>query len=406
MQKMIKMFLSIALVTLFVSSACYADGNAVLTKNSLSEIESCRGKLKLKLIRVWGGENEEDEMKFFETPSSMAVAKNGNVYICDTHNHRIREFTSSGEYVRTIGRRGKGPGDVITPYCLALCPNGDLWVLEYGGVRLQRFDNKGKSEKIIKASIWSRWIGVTSQDELVLNDSNHTFNSRKLLSVMDDNGKKKRDIGQYHDNATIIFKSEGLSYAIDSEDNVYAANSWAPVIRKYSKDGDMLMAITYEVPFEVPFKVTLNDRKQEIVKEEFGVNSESIKTERSKGKVVLEQSTGKGKPRIGVNTAITTDSKNRIFVGSFYRGLTEKEQEGLAGIIVSPDSIRRVGIDYDIAENLNAIRLLVFNQEGKIIASAPLPSFCEKICIHGDHLFIVDGRYNQRVLEYEMAFKE
>lgn len=406
MQKIIIIFISLALNSWFISSACYAKGNAILIKNSLSEIKFCQGKLKLKLVRIWGGENEDDEMKFFETPTCVAVSKSGNVYICDKYNHCIREFTSSGKYVRTIGRRGKGPGDLITPHCLALCPNGDLWVLEYGGLRLQRFDNNGKSKKIIKTGIWSIWACATSLDELVLYDKNHTFKSRKLLSLMDSKGNRQRDIGQYHDNATVIFKSEGLSYAIDNKDNFYAANSLAPVIRKYSRDGDMQMAITYEVPFEVPFKVTLNENSDEIVKEEFDVNKESVKTERSKGKVVLKRSKGKGKPRPVVNSAITIDTQGRIFVGSWYRQLTDKEQKGLSGIIVSPVSIQRVGINYEIAENLKAAKLFVFNSIGKIIATAPLPSFCEQLCIHGSRIFVVDGRYNQRVLEYEMKFED
>lgn len=196
MQLSLKKLLLIIIASCTVYPHVFPEQKAFLTKNSLEEINSCQGKLELKLIRIWGGAKEEDEMKFFENPESIAVGNNGHVYICDQHGHCIKEFSSTGEYVRTIGRRGKGPGDVLAPHSLTLSPRGDLLVLEMGGVRLQYFNNLGKSTKIIKTSLLTYWLGVTSQNKLIIYDKNHTFNSRKLLSVMDCNGVKLHDIGQ------------------------------------------------------------------------------------------------------------------------------------------------------------------------------------------------------------------
>ncbi len=402
----LKKFLCVITLFLIVSNFALSDGRPSLITNTLEEIDACQGKLELKLIRIWGGSQEEDENKFFESPESVAIDNNGNVYICDQYGNCIKEFTASGEYVKTIGRRGKGPGDLLTPHSLTLCPNGDLVVQEMMGRRIQRFDKKGNSKKIIKSDVFAYWIGVTPQDELVVYDKRHTFASRKLLSVMDSNGKKLREIGQYHDNAKNLFKSEGLQFAIDCDNNFYAANNWTPVIRKYSSSGKLLMAITFEVPFDIQFKITLDEQRREIMMERMGNAPQSIKIERTKRKATTKFSSGNGKPRPVVNQKIATDSQKRIFVVSSLREFTEEELEGLAGVIISGDQIIRKGINFKIAENLTVYKLLVFSPEGKIIATAPLASSCGQIYIHGNRLFIVDGFYNQRILEYEMAFKK
>jgi hypothetical protein len=128
----------------------HAADRAVLVHNTLHDIESCKDKLQLKLIRVWGGEEEEDENKFFKTPYSVAVEHNQLIYICDIHNHFVKVFSNSGDYVRTIGRRGQGPGDLYGPNYITFIPGGDLLVYEMGNRRIQWFSSNGKSKHILK----------------------------------------------------------------------------------------------------------------------------------------------------------------------------------------------------------------------------------------------------------------
>ncbi|MCP5106174.1 MAG: hypothetical protein GY950_22500 [bacterium] len=56
-------------------------------------------------------------------------------------------------------------------------------------------------------------------------------------------------------------------------------------------------------------------------------------------------------------------------------------------------------------ENIDVNRLLVFNPDGRVIAEAQLTNFCDAIYIHNDRIFIGDGLFNQRILEYRMTFK-
>ena len=111
----------------------YSLEKAIFFHNNIQDIENSKGKVQLKLIRVWGGDEEEDENKFFRIPISVAVDANKSIYICDWSSHCIKVFNDSGKYLYTIGRYGRGPGDLFGPGYIAFTLHNDLWVCEMDG---------------------------------------------------------------------------------------------------------------------------------------------------------------------------------------------------------------------------------------------------------------------------------
>ncbi len=390
------------MILVFCIFAAAAD-RAVLVYNTRQDTEACKGKLKMKLVRVWGGEEEEDENKFFKTPSSMVMDKKGLVYICDTHSHNVKVFEHSGKYVRTIGERGKGPGDLYGPIFISLYPNGDLVVSESGGYRIQRFNTEGKSKKIIKVDSYVPWLGVTSKNQLVVYDHYKTLRSRKLLSIWNDRGKNIKKIGTYHDKFRTFLGSDKLFFAIDDEDNIYAMNKMAPVIRKYSPDGTMVLAITFEPPFELPVKISLNDRGDEIKRVEEVNYTEKFKETRS-GKTINIQR--KGKKRKSVCQYIGIDPEGRIYLITSKRILTEEERKKGPSIIGNMDFIKVIKGEEPLDQEQNHLRFLVFNAQGKVIAEAPLTTYCDGMYVNGNRMFVMDSYINQRILEYDIQIEE
>lgn len=402
--KLVCLTTMLALFCLYLDSA----NRAVPVHNSLAEIEACNGKLKLELKRIWGGDEEEDENKIFKTPVSVAVDKKaGLVYICDEHSHCVRVFNDSGDYVRTISRRGRGPGDSYLPNAIAISKTGDLVVLEPGGFRIQRFSPEGKSKQIIKFEREIlRWIGVTSKDELVVYNPHQTIRTGKLLSILDRKGKTIKEIGTYHDKSKSFLESEKLYFAIDENDNIYAANTLTPVIRKYSPEGTLSMAVTYDILYEIPpVEITLNPNGDEIKIVRADENMDKVQEKSGKSGMMVQRVKGKGKPKLGVCWAFGTDSLQRIYIVCRRRFLTEKEKRA-AYILWSSNSVIRKDVDYDILDKIDDInRLVVFNPEGKVIAEAKLETFCDGIYISDNRLFVIDGYFNQRILEYKVHFE-
>jgi DNA-binding beta-propeller fold protein YncE len=374
-----------------------------MVHNTLQNIVDCKGKLQLKLIRVWGGYEEEDENKFFYTPGSVAVDDNQLVYICDWHNHCVKVFNNNGNYVRTIGRKGQGPQDLYGPNYITFSPGGDLLVYELGNRRLQWFSPDGKNKHILKNINAINWIGFVSVNEIAVYSHLKTFNDRKLISIMDNKGKILREIGKYHDKSKNFILSERLFFTVDEDNNLYAANMGTPVIRKYSPDGKLIRVITFDTPFDIPVEITLNASGDEIERKEEIGSEDDVKITRSSKGLSIQYKENKEKRRYDICMGIQVDSQNKIFIVTRRRDLTEKEAFGTA-ISGTIAMLNRSRINYDIVENIDCNHILVFDSKGKIIAESPMTTICDNIYIFKNKIFIIDALLNQRVLEYEMVF--
>lgn len=378
---------------------------AVLVYNTLQDIENCKGKLQLKLIRVWGGDKEKDENKFFKTPISIAVDGDQLVYICDCHRHCIKVFSNTGKYVRTIGQKGQGPGDLYGPEYITFSTMGDLWVNDGGNRRIQLFSPDGKSKHISKQINYIDWIGILSENEIAVYDHLKTFQNRKLISIMNNKGKVLREIGEYHDTAKNFFESERLHFSLDEEGNLYAANNGTPVIRKYSADGKLMRVITFDTPFDIPVEITLNSSGDEIERKEEIESEDNVKITRSSRGIAIKYNKNKSQWKFWTCMGLGIDSKNRIYTVKRRRILTEKEEYAKAVYGSFTSGINRSRVNYDIVETNDFNHILVFDANGKIIAESPLTTLCDDIYIHDNRIFIIDGVCNQRVMEYEMVFK-
>ena len=74
-------------------------------------------------------------------PVGLTVGPDGNLWVPDTHYHRIIVYTPDGKEVRRFGTRGEGPGQFDLPTDIAFDPAGRVYIAEYGGNdRVQVFD--------------------------------------------------------------------------------------------------------------------------------------------------------------------------------------------------------------------------------------------------------------------------
>ena len=390
------------LITVFTFTLYCSSSAAILVNNSKKAIDACKGNLDLRLLRIWGGPDEQDENRYFTTPISMAIDSNNTLYICDMHNHCLKVFGSTGEYLRTIGRRGQGPGDLMGPGKVTIAPNGDIVVFESGGFRLQRFNPEGKSKRIIIIPRAPGWIGITSKNEIALYSWLTTFLSKRIISFMDETGKTIREIGYHDDHANNYIDSEKLDIAMDDSDRLYVANMWTPVIRRYTSDGELQIAVTFESPLSINTQIKLNPTETEIEISRPDEGSLSYAKKDTQGNVLVDK---RGKPRPIIVHGIAVDEKSRIYVVTPRRALTESENQATR-VSGSIDGISRKLVDFNITENINIDRLLVFNGNGEICGEAPIRGMCDDIYIHKNRLFIIDAYINQRILEYEIIIKD
>jgi len=69
-------------------------------------------KVALEFVRKIGGLDVMDENYQFFNPNDWTVDANGNLYILDSGNYRIQKFDLDGKFIATFGRKGQGPSDL------------------------------------------------------------------------------------------------------------------------------------------------------------------------------------------------------------------------------------------------------------------------------------------------------
>ncbi len=75
----------------------------------------------------------------------------GNILILDRPACCVREYTTSGEFVRQFGRRGTGPGEVMNPLSMTRLTDGHIVILDMQTGGLHTFTPEGE------------WLGVTAE---------------------------------------------------------------------------------------------------------------------------------------------------------------------------------------------------------------------------------------------------
>lgn len=85
----------------------------------------------------------EDGM--FRQVTDVAWDKAGNTFISDGYiNSRIAKVDKDGNWLKSWGGPGSGPGQFDTPHSLAIDAAGSVYVADRGNRRIQVFDGEGK----------------------------------------------------------------------------------------------------------------------------------------------------------------------------------------------------------------------------------------------------------------------
>lgn len=80
----------------------------------------------------------------FRQVTDVAWDAAGNTYISDGYiNSRVAKVDKDGNWLKSWGERGTGPGQFHTPHSIALDPQGRVYVADRSNRRIQVFDGEG-----------------------------------------------------------------------------------------------------------------------------------------------------------------------------------------------------------------------------------------------------------------------
>lgn len=85
----------------------------------------------------------KSDIHYFGTPKDIAVSSEGDIFVADEDRMGIMVFDENGNFKRSIGRRGRGPGEFLTLGEIYLNKKSELLVVNKMGFEIAKFDTNG-----------------------------------------------------------------------------------------------------------------------------------------------------------------------------------------------------------------------------------------------------------------------
>ncbi len=95
----------------------------------MNPAESSEGPATIEMQEAWriGGQDDEE---IFGVVTDIIADDEGNFYLLDSQRNEITVYSEDGEYLRTIGREGEGPGEFRGAFSMFRVSDGNIGVLQ------------------------------------------------------------------------------------------------------------------------------------------------------------------------------------------------------------------------------------------------------------------------------------
>lgn len=169
------------------------------------------------------------------TPHGLAIGPDGSIFVADSNNHRIQQFSPDGTLINVIGSFGDdfadntgAPGGTFNePWDVAVDAEGFIYVADTWNHRIQKFTPQGEFVQMWASfggtetmyGLWGpRSIVIDGNNRLYVTD---TGNKRVIVYDTDGNalgefGGVGFDAGQFDEPVGLAVNADGLLYVADT----------------------------------------------------------------------------------------------------------------------------------------------------------------------------------------------
>ena len=196
-----------------------------------------------ELPRVAGEEEApppQDAPGKLQQPRGLAVTPEGQPVVCDFGNNRIQEFGSNLSFVRKWGIRGELPGQFKEPCAVAVGVGGEIFVADTWNQRVQVFSKTGEYVREFASSFYGpRGIAVDAKGAVFVAD---TGNNR----IVRFSAAGQKEIEWGGKGAAPGKFQEPMGIATDANGKVYVCDNGNGRLQIFTRDGQLVS--TFPVP--------------------------------------------------------------------------------------------------------------------------------------------------------------
>jgi hypothetical protein len=248
----------IFLLVFFISVQVKADQIKIKTANGVEVVENPKkpappkGTLSKMILKedFSLGEGESEEEMFGEL-TSIDVDSDGNIYILDRKDKKVKIFDSEGKFLRKFGRDGQGPGEMNLPITIQIISNDELVVSDALNQRLMFYSLEGEFKRemstALKATVFT----------LPLFDSQGNILGQQIVQTEE---KLMREVRKYDGELNSLFTVASIDntnivqgkinpfqvvifYQLGKDNAIYCSNPDAYEIKVLNTEGKMVRRI-------------------------------------------------------------------------------------------------------------------------------------------------------------------
>jgi DNA-binding beta-propeller fold protein YncE len=287
--------------------------------------------------------------KELSPPSGIAMDNSGNIIISDEFNHRIQICDAAGSPINSIGKKGNGGGEFYYPKGIAIDSEGAFYVADCWNHRVQKFsrgahesgswkplssfgsygDAPGSFNEPYDIAILKGQgaRGKGREDRIfVLDRCNHRIQvfdkNAALRGIIGQRGTViEEDLAELFDTPPPLFSFPAFEFptglALDSEGNIYVADSGNHRIVKLNSEGEVLLTFGQKgggaKEFQYPHDIAIDDKGTIFVSD---LNNNRIQAFTPEGELAFSIDTGKdNSDKISSPTALLIDNRGRLYAG-------------------------------------------------------------------------------------------
>jgi len=176
-------------------------------------------------------------------PRTVAVDKEGHVWVADAYTDTIEEFNALGEYIQGFGSKGSGNGQMKEPEAIAIDSKGNIWVADTGNYRIEEFNAKG--EYVRQAGKRGTGNGEVERAEGIAVDASGnvwvTDDYANRIEKFNEKGEFLAQVGKAGSGNGELLNPRGI--AIDASGNAWVADGYNDRIEEFNSKGEYVSKI-------------------------------------------------------------------------------------------------------------------------------------------------------------------